>query len=430
MIRRLTLACVGLALCAAGATQLFAAGPETVAAGKAADYVRTLQQDDGGFSSSAGATIDATFAFASTGVDPLTVQTLGKSPADFLTSQAATYSTSAGGAAKLVLGVETLNRDATSFGGIDPLTVMESNYNPATGQYGSDLFAQAYFVLAEAGLHRPVPAAAISFTEGAQKADGGWEYCCAYGEDTNTTALVIRALIAGGVSASDQHIVDGLAYLKASQQADGGFPYIAPGDSDANSTAYGIQAIIAAGQSVGAGGPWDKGAGKTPLSALLAFQNPASGALQYFGADSPFATYQGIPGLMLAAFPERPASEQAATLTAIAPTSTASATSTPTRTPSSTPSTAATTPPRTSTPTPQATASLASASTAAATSTSIRSVLGESAAPTRASSTLPSTRLPDTGNGASRHSDVQGRLLVLSGALALAGAAALRRGAR
>jgi len=254
VIRRLTLACVGLALCAAGATQLFAAGPETTAAGKAGDYVRTLQNSDGGFpdfatTSTSGATIDASFAFASLGVDPRTVETAGKSPADFLSSQAAAYSaSSAGAAAKLVLGIATLNLDATSFGGIDALTLMEANYNTATGQYGTDLFAQAYFMLAEAALHRPVPAAALTYVKSLQKVDGGWEDCCGFGEDTNTTALVARALIAAGVAPSDQHIVNALTYLKASQQADGGFPYAAPGDSDPDSTAFVIQAIVAAGQ--------------------------------------------------------------------------------------------------------------------------------------------------------------------------------------
>ena len=447
MIRRLTLACVGLALCAAGVTQLFAAGPETVAAGKAAAYVRTLQQPDGGFSygdppSSAEATIDASFAFASMGVDPKTVlSATGKSPADFLaspaappatTSWAATYSASAGGAAKLVLGVATLGLDARSFGGIDPLAAMETKYDAATGGYGVDPFAQAYFMLAEATLHRPVPPASVSFVEAAQKPGGGWEFCSVCGgEDTNTSALLIRALIAGNVPASDPHIVTGLAYLKASQQADGGFPYIAPGGSDPNSTAFSIQAIVAAGQSVETGGPWETSGGKTPLSALLSFQNPAKGALKFFGVDSPFATYQGIPGLMLAAFPERPASEQAQMLTAIAGTSTATATATPTHVPSSTPSATATSRPRTHTPTLQATATPAAVSTnAGAPSTPVRGVLGRSAAPTRITSGLPSTSLPDAGGGSSPPTGAEAWLLLVAGALALTGASVIWRGSR
>ena len=424
MFRRLTLACVGIALCAAGATQLFAAGPETTAAGKAGDYIRSLQNSDGGFpdfatTSTSGATIDASFAFASLGIDPKTVKTAGKSPADFLASQAPVYSaSSAGAAAKLVLGIATLNLNATSFGGINPLAVMEANDMPATGQYGTDLFAQAYFILAEAALKRTVPPASVSYVESLQRVDGGWEL---FGEDTNTTALVVRALIAAGVPSGDQHIVNGLAYLKASQQADGGFPYIAPGDSDPDSTAFVIQAIVAAGQSAEPGGPWEKSAGKTPLTAMLSFQNQTNGALQFFGTDSAFATYQGIPGLMLDAFPEQHTFTQE-------PTATATRTQTPTSTSTAT-STSSPTPSATSTPRPHtATATSTPATAPSLAATAVRSVLGDVATPARTSPVLPSTRLPSTGSGPATESGISGSLLLLGGVLALAGSLAIRRG--
>jgi len=99
----------------------------------------------------------------------------------------------------------------------------------------------------------------------------------------------------------------GLAYLAAAQNDDGGFPYSPESeygtDSDANSTAVVIQALAAAGEDVGAGGPWDKGEGRTPLAALLSFQNPETGAFTFGGQDSAFATYQAVPGLLLAPLP-------------------------------------------------------------------------------------------------------------------------------
>ena len=439
MIRRLTLACVGLALCVAGATQLLAAGPESAAANKASDYVKTLQNADGGFpdfgaTSRAGATIDAAWAFNAVGVDPNTVQKGGKSPADFLSSQSASYSaSSAGAAAKLVLGLQTLGLGATSFGGINPRAVMEANYDPATGKYGTDLFAQAYFMLAEGNLGATVPAASITYIEGLQGADGGWEDCCGFGEDTNTTGLVVRTLIASGVPASDTHVVNGLAYLKASQQADGGCPYTAPGASDPDSTAFCIQAIVAAGQSVEAGGPWDKGAGATPLSALVSSQNAATGALQFFGADSAFATYQGIPGLMLDAFPERRRTVSESTATA-SPSSTSTltstATGTATRTLTATASPTTVVPTATSAPhTPTATPAVSTA-TPVVTNTAVRSVLGDTAAPTRTSSRLGSTRLPNTGTGRGASTDIEGWMLLLCGAMISTGAFALYRGRR
>ena len=431
LIGRLTLAGVLLTL-SAGATQLFAAGPETTAAGKAGAYVRTLQNADGGFpdfaaASSPGATIDASFALAALGVDPTTVKRGGKSPADFLSAQASVYSaSSAGAAAKLVLGVVTLNLNATSFGGINPLAVMEAAYTPASGQYGTDLFAQSDFILAEAALHRSVPAGAISYTKSLQHADGGWEDCCAFGEDTNTTALVIRALIGAGVPVGDPHIVSGLSYLKASQQADGGFPYAAPGNSDPDSTAFVIQAIVAAGQSAEAGGPWEKNVGKAPLGVMLTFQNQTNGALQFFGSDSAFATYQGIPGLMLNAFPERHAFTLETTATA---TSTVTPTLTSTATPTSTASTSTPVPPTaTATVRPNATSTpVTPTAVSHAIGTPVRGVVGDVAVPTRSSSVLPSTRLPSTGSGLPPDRGSEPLLLLVGSALVLAGSFTITR---
>ena len=67
--------------------------------------LRAYQNDDGGFPafgtvSDAGFTADAVFAIASTGIDPSSVQKAGRSPSNYLASQAASFSATAGGAAK------------------------------------------------------------------------------------------------------------------------------------------------------------------------------------------------------------------------------------------------------------------------------------------------------------------------------------------
>jgi len=428
-MRRLALACVGMALCAAGVTQLFAAAPDTIAANKATDYIRTFQNTDGGFpafgvTSSPGATIDAVFAFAATGVDPKTVvhSGSGASPDDYLSAQAVTYSSTAGGAAKLVLAAATLDLNASSLGGIDTLVVMEANYNAATGQYGGDLFVQALFMLAEASLERAVPATAITYLRSLQQASGGWDG--GFGTDTNTTSLAVRALIAAGVPAADPDVNEAFVFLRSSQQPDGGFPYdpLSPfgTDSDPNSTAFVIQAIVAAGQSLDAGGPWDASGGKTPLTALLSFQNPVTGALQYFGADDAFATYQGVAGLMLSAYPEQQTYDPPSTTTA-------TATSSPTAAATATPSATATetrtrTPTATRTPVPSATAASGSA-----TSTPISTVADAVATRIGVSAAAGAVRLPNTGGGpgdASAHSIA---LLLAGGTILIGAAARLRR---
>jgi hypothetical protein len=216
-------------------------------------------------------------------------------------------------------------------------------------------------------------------------------------------------LIAAGVSAADADINEAIVFLHGTQQSDGGFPYALPygTDSDPNSTAYVIQALVAAGQSLDASGPWDAGGGKTPLTALLSFQNPDNGALQYFGTDSPLATYQGVPGLMLSAYPEQQVYE---------PTSTATATSSPTTT-----ATATATPPAATTRT-----SIPSA-TAAATGTPISTVAGAVATRTGVSAAAGAVRLPNTGGGPGGAS-ARGLALLLAGGAVLIGAGAgLRR---
>lgn len=309
MIRRSLLLVPALALCALAATQLFAATPHIAEADRALTYIRSIQHSDGGFpsftDSSAGSTIDASFAFAAAGIDPKTVTTNGKSPADYLAAQTTAYSATDGGAAKLVLGIETLRLDPQDFAGVDVLGAMDTHYDTGTGAYGDDVFAHALFILADVSAGRPVPANAITWLQGAQLTSGGWEDCCAFDADSNTTAMAILALVAAGVPPSDSDIIDALGYLHTAQTIDGGFAFNATSESDPNSAALVIQALVAAGQSIDAGGPWDKASGATPLAALVAFQNATTGALQYAGVDSAFATYQGVPALLLVAFPQQ-----------------------------------------------------------------------------------------------------------------------------
>jgi len=290
-----------------------AAQPETQAAQDAIDYIRTLQNPDGGFpatageESSPGSTVDAVFALAAAGIDPATVQKDGGSPSDYLRSQAAAYSEDPGAAAKLFLGVVALGEDPRDFGGVDLLAVLDGSFEAGSGRFGIDLFDHGLFMLARASAALGVPEAAVSYLTSKQLADGGWEFDEGWGADTNTTALALQALIAAGEGPSSAGVQGGLAYLAAAQNDDGGFPYSPESeygtDSDANSTAVVIQALAAAGEDVGAGGPWDKGEGRTPLAALLSFQNLETGAFTFGGEDSAFATYQAVPGLLLAPLP-------------------------------------------------------------------------------------------------------------------------------
>ena len=282
-----------------------AATPQAGAANHALDYMRTLQNPDGGFpdfgaDSTASATLDAVLAFAAAGVDVDTVQKGGKSPIDYLKTQAADYAAATPGqAAKLVAVVAIVGEDPHHFAGQNSVDVMQSNYDGATHRYGEQTLDQALYILAQRSLGRSISEADLSVLRGDELPAGCWEFTVGFGCDTNSTAIAVQALIAAGVDPTDASIRRALDYLAASQNADGGFPYVAPGDSDANSTAVVVQALTAGGQDVDAGGRWQKPDGRTPMQVLLSLQDGATGAFTYAGEDNPYATYQAIPALLL-----------------------------------------------------------------------------------------------------------------------------------
>jgi hypothetical protein len=128
------------------------------------------------------------------------------------------------------------------------------------------------------------------------------------GADTNQTSYALQALIAAG---SMDAKPAALTFLRAAQTVSGtragGFPWFTGGIPDSNSTALVIQALVAAGESP-TGGAWTVG-GSSPVSILTTWQvtTPGQdlGAFSYKAGDSPdlISTYQALWGLTLTSFP-------------------------------------------------------------------------------------------------------------------------------
>lgn len=290
-------------------------------------WLRAQQQDDGSFPGfGPGDTADALVALAAAG-EPLDDFTQGDGSAiAYLEAQAAGYATAPGAAAKLAMAAIAAGADPTSFGGLNLLEVIGEGYDPATGQYGPDVYGHALALLAIQAAGATPPAAALGRLLDAQLPDGGWSFdgSEATGSDTNTTGLALQAL--AGQRQADGARASALAYLETQQNDDGGFPYSQASsfgaDSDANSTSAVVQALIAAGEDP-AGERWQRG-GSGPLDLLAALQND-SGAFRYQAAqaeDNALATYQAVPALAGAALPVARASVAGAQA-AIAPASTA-----------------------------------------------------------------------------------------------------------
>ena len=244
--------------------------------------------------------------------------------------------------ASLILLVNTTGGNPRAFGvpATDLVARAQNLYGLSEpGYYGyqepySAVQDQSMMVIALRTVGSPPPTAAVEWivaqqcNGGSNPADtiGGWQAFRAVagpgladcmspdplnyqGADTNSTAFAVQALFLFGRTTE---AAEGLAFLLGAQATtgafSGGFPWFTGGDVDPNSTALVIQAIVAAGQSP-TSVVWSVG-GSTPVSTLQLFQltTPIADAGSLFAAWNPgvadlIASYQGIWGLTLTAFP-------------------------------------------------------------------------------------------------------------------------------
>ena len=294
-------------------------------------WLRQAQEPDGGFSSGFsegsdfGSTAEVILAGVAAGQDvSMWVSAEGNSPLDYVVSQIA------GGTiedtcnlSKAILVAVATGQDPRDLAGKDLIAQLITQQSPDSGRFGDTLFKHAYAVVALHSAGVPVPASAATAMTSTFTEDGAWSL---FGDtapataDTNTTALVMQALVAVG---ERDAAAGALPYLRRMQNEDGGFPYQKPSawgtDSDANSTAVVLQALAALDESLG---NWVVN-GTDPLGALLALWDAESGAY-YWQAGVPFANMlataqavQAAEGMTFAALPKVGASN-APQVTAVA----------------------------------------------------------------------------------------------------------------
>lgn len=271
----------------------------------AAEWLVSQQGSDGAFvgftgESDPGATADAIIALSAAqraGFDPGTsiedaVQYLASEDVALVYAQ-----TGVGQAAKLVQALVAAGEDPTDFAGVQTLILVENGQDMETGVYGNGIFDHALAMLALAATDTEVPETAIDVLAEAQAPNGGWSFDGVPEDsaaDSNTTAVVIQALVASGNDESDL-VTAGMGYLE-SMVTDEGVSFSAQPDAvpDSNSTALVAQAYIATGEDASA------------LTRTLAgFQN-ASGAFHYNAEDTSdnlLSTVQSIPALAEVALP-------------------------------------------------------------------------------------------------------------------------------
>jgi hypothetical protein len=211
------------------------------------------------------------------------------SPLDYIATRVAGGELQTGGAlGKALLVAVATGQNPNAFGGKDLVSELRALQDTDTGLFGDTLFAHAYAVLALHNAGEPIPQNAVTALTSQFTDDGAWAL---FGgktpgtADTNTTALVMQALVAVG---ERDAAAGALPYLHRMQNADGGFPYQKPSnwgtDTDANSTAVVLQALYALDEPMG---NWSA-SGTDPLGALLALWDAGSGAY-YWQAAVPYA---------------------------------------------------------------------------------------------------------------------------------------------
>lgn len=284
---------------------------------RALRWLQTQQAADGGFSNGASAesslsvTADAIVAIVSGGENPRQWRNNGRTPVDFLKAQVGAGSTDgAGQAAKAALAVVAIGDNPRSVAGVDLLSLIQNSYDPTTG-YGEGPFDTALAILAIHAAGAQINPGALGTLLGYRLADGSYSF---NGDrspgagDSNTTAMVVQALVAAGASPSD--VQPSLAYFKAVQNDDSGWTYQKPSPygeaTDANSTALVAQALLASGQNLADWGD--------PIRPLLALQQDDGGFA--FNHDTPqsnvLATVGVVPalgGITLANVPVLPSED-------------------------------------------------------------------------------------------------------------------------
>ena len=248
---------------------------------KALDYLRTLQNTDGGFSnpgeeSAISNTQWAIMAIVAAGEDPHEWVKNGHSPIDYLreNTDMVTGSTDY---ERMVLALIAAGEDPGDFADRNFVVELKEIYLKESGQFSDFTYTTIWGILALSSVGDDVSKSA-EWLKAQQNEDGGFAWVPGEKSDYDDTAAAIEALIAAGESPDSQVIRDAIEYLKTGQNEDGGFKYFGSSPSNAASDAWVIQAVVACGD-------YPKDAewtinGNSPVDHLLSLQQ-SDGSFYY-----------------------------------------------------------------------------------------------------------------------------------------------------
>jgi energy-coupling factor transport system substrate-specific component len=255
------------------------AGAASADAQRAAGWLESVQNRDGGFggsqqdASSTSTTAWVALGLAAAGRNPLDVERDGHTPIDYLRANVENLG-SPGDFARTILALEAAGVDPRSFGGrnlVAALLERRASNGSWVGWPGSTAFA--VIALRTAGATGSLDHS-LSWLAKAQNPDGGWGDLPQPPSTADGTGAVMQAMPDSDIA------LQGLAYLRHHQREGGGFVTGASGAVNSQSTAWAVQGILAVGgdpASVQAGG-------ESPLD-YLADRQAKDGHYRY-SADS------------------------------------------------------------------------------------------------------------------------------------------------
>jgi len=262
-------------------------------ADRAANWLESVQNSDGGFGDSSGEDSNAAMTgwamlgLEAAGRNPLDVIRDGHTPVSFLRGNIGQVGSS-GDIARTVLALEGAGVDPRSFGGrnlVAELREKRRDNGSWVGWPGSTAFAVIALRTAGAtgGLDR-----SLSWLAKVQNGDGGWGDV----PDSPSTADGTGAAMQAMPDAQIAH--QGLVYLRRHQRRGGGFITGAAGAVNSQSTAWAVQGVLAVG-----GDPASmQTGGRSPLDYLAARQ-AADGHYRY--SESSDQTPVWVTGQVLVA---------------------------------------------------------------------------------------------------------------------------------
>ena len=326
---------------------------EALAAG--AEWLASAHQnEDGGFSSfsvgvgiapsDVGGSVDALLALSAAGVDNEPLLNYLKSNVQ----QALDYAAlSRGAAGKLNLALIYSGLNPRNFEGFDLVDDLDQTLTETVDYTGVTPFDQSLAILSLAAAGETAPEASVDWLLSVQSADGptagSWDDGYGTVGNPDATAMSLLALSTAEHPGTQEALAEGIGFLYNAQLDSGGWEYGEGFGENANSTALVVQALLILGEDITSEDSiWIKG-GFSPLDVLLSWQGE-SGAFQAdYGEgrfDDFFSTAQSLPALAAArdlTDVNAAAAQPEAAATAPSPTSTHEPTPMPTSEPTAEP---------------------------------------------------------------------------------------------